>query len=307
LPVLSLLMILGGLALIGGLIFIPLGQALALLAWYAATGVLAIGFYGAAFLKRWLRPAIVIIGAALLASVAWRVALAAPDGRVHLAAFNVNGLPAVLIQGQNGQSILVNAGADDTRLANELSRRLLPFDSRLDAWLVTGRSSTPLEETELVTKRFPPDRAFLGGSLPTTQTYNDALGTLNEAGVTLHTYQTGEEIGLGTGACIRVLAETPDGTALLMEWYSLRVLLPGGVALKDLKGLGLEGISALVLGPADLETQTAEDWSELGAALVLWQKIGAPIDRPGWISLASLDWVELSSDGMNLWTEVGKP
>jgi hypothetical protein len=71
--------------------------------------------------------------------------------------------------------------------------------------------------------------------------------------------------------------------------------------------LGLEGISALVLGPADLETQTAEDWSELGAALVLWQKIGAPIDRPGWISLASLDWVELSSDGMNLWTEVGKP
>ena len=338
LPVQSLVMVLGGLALLGGLIFIPLGQALAVLAWpmlaytlrvvewlaplpggvlvgtmeqavglawYAVTGALALGFYRAAYFKRWLRPGIVIIGAALLAGVAWRAGLAAPDGRVHLSAFNVNGLPAVLIQGRNGQSLLVNAGADDTRLANMLSRRLPPFDARLDAWLVTGRSTTPLEEAGLLVKRFPPGRVFLGGSLPTNKTYNDALDTLNSAGVELHMYQAGEEISLGAEACMRVLAETPGGTALLVEWQNLRVLLPGGVAIKDLKGMGLDGISALVLGPADLETQTAMDWSELGAAVVLWQKIGAPVDQPGWLSLAGLDWVELTSDGTRLWTEVG--
>jgi hypothetical protein len=90
-----------------------------------------------------------------------------------------------------------------------------------------------------------------------------------------------------------------------VEWQGLRVLIPGGVTIQGLRGLGLDGITALVLGPADLETQTPDDWLVLGPAVVLWERPGTRIDPPGWISLAGVDWVELTSDGQNLWAEVG--
>lgn len=340
LPVQSLVMVLGGLALLGGLIFIPLGQALAALvwpllaytlrvvewlaplpggvligtmdqavglAWYGVMGALGLGLYRVTFFKRWLRPAMAIIGAALLAGVVWRAALAAPDGRLHLTAFNVAGLPAVLIQSENGQSMLVNAGADDTRMADELGRRLQPFDPHLDAWLVTSRSTSPLAETQLLLARFRPAQAMLSSYLPTGKVPDQALANLKEAGVALYTFQAGQEMTLGESTRLQVLADTPDGTALLLQWQNLRILIPGGVAIKDLKAMGVDGITVLVLGPADLESQTAADWSELGPAVVLWQRAGALIDQPGWLSLESLDRVELTSDGTNLWTEVGKP
>ena len=339
LPVQSLVMVLGGLALLGGLVWIPLGQALAALAWpllaytlrmvellaplpggvlvgtmdqavglawYALMGALALGFYQVTFFKRWLRPAVIIIVAALLAGAVWRAALAAPDGKLHIMAFNVDGLPAVLVQGQNGQAILINAGDDDTRLANELSRRLAPFNPRLDAWLVTGKSATPLEAASLLASRYPPAQVNLGSAVPAGKNADADVAALQDAGVAVTNVQPGQELSLGEGATLRVLADTQDGTALLLEWGSLRALIPGGVALKDLKALGLDGVSALILGPADLETQTPDDWAELGAPVVVWQKVGARLDPPGWISLAGVDWVELTSDGSKLWAEVGK-
>jgi len=78
------------------------------------------------------------------------------------------------------------------------------------------------------------------------------------------------------------------------------------VALKDLAKAGLVSVSALFLGPADLEDQSAADWSALNPGLVLWQKVGAFYDAPGWLSLAGVDWVELTTDGEKLWAEVGK-
>ena len=339
LPVQSLVMVLGGLALVGGLIFIPLGQALAALAWpllaytmrvvellaplpggvmigtmdqavglawYAALGVMALGLVQVAFFKRWLRPAALIIGAALLAGAVWRGALAAPDGRLHVSAFNVNGLPAVLIQAQDGQFILVNAGDDTTRLVDELGRRLQPFDPHLDAWLVTSRSPSPLVAAQVLIARYPPASATFSSYQPAGKVRDETLAALKVAGVEMHTFQNGQGIELANGAQAQVLADTTDGTALLVEWQSFRVLIPGGVALKDLRALRLDGITALVLGPADLETQAAEEWSALAPAVVLWQRSGALIDLPGWLSLESCDWVELSSDGASLWTEIGK-
>jgi hypothetical protein len=129
---------------------------------------------------------------------------------------------------------------------------------------------------------------------------------LQDAGIAVSTLKVGQEISLGTGASLRVVADTADGAALLVEWQGLRVLVPGGVTIRDLRGLGLDGITALVLGPADLETQTPDDWAALSPTVVLWERSGARLDPPGWISLAGVGWVELTSDGTQMWTEVEK-
>ena len=341
LPVQALVMILGGLALLGGLIFFPLGQLLAALAWpllaytirmvellaqipggtvvglmdlplgllfYAALAFLAFGLYRQELFRRWLQPAVLIVGAALLAGAFWRAALAAPDGRLHLAAFNAGGLPAVLVRGPQGQYLLVNGGSDSTRLADELGRRLLPFDPHLDAWLVTLRSKSPLEGMAALVDRYAPGQAVLSSQLPDSKALQSLTAALSQAGVAAHTFVSGETIDLGSGARLRVLADTQAGTAIELSWQDFRVLLPGGAGMKDIGAASLDGLSALVLGPADLDLngQSAEDWSAFNPGVVIWQKAGAVIDEPGWLSLAGVNWVELTTDGEKLWAEVGK-
>ena len=44
----------------------------------------------------------------------------------------------------------------------------------------------------------------------------------------------------------------------------------------------------------------------MNAGLVLWQKAGAYYDAPGWVSLAGVDWVEVTTDGEKMWTQVGQ-
>jgi competence protein ComEC len=337
LPVQSLVMVLGGLALLGGAIFFPLGQLLAALAWpllaytirmvellaqipggtvvglmdlplgllfYAGLALLALGLYLPAFFRRWLRPAVLLVVTALLAGAVWRAALAAPDGRLHLSAFNVGGQPAVLLRAPQGQYLLVNGGADETRLADELGRRLLPFEPRLDAWLVTLRSNSPLEGMLALAGRYAPAQAILSSQTPDSKARQRLLEAYSQAGVTADSFEAGQSIDLGSGASLKVLADTKDGTAVLLEWQGFRALLPGGVKLKDLEKADLAGITALVLGPADLESENADTWSALGPAAVLWQRSGALIDAANWLNLSACRRVDLTTDGKNLWTEI---
>ena len=339
LPVQSLVMVLGGLALLGGLVFVPLGQALAALdwpllaytmrmvellakipggmvlgamdqvlgaAWYGGLLVAGLGMYRANFFKRWLSPAAAIIGVALLAGVTWRAALAAPDGRLHLTAFNDAGLAVVLVQSGDGRSVLLNGGTDETRLLDVLGRRLAPFEAHLDGWLVTSRTPSSLGAAQTLLGRYPPSQAVISDQLPASKARDAAVAALKEARVELYAFQPGQQVDLGQGASLQVLADTQAGTALLLEWKNFRVLLPGGAALKDLDRSRLGDLTALVLGPADLENTPAADWQTLAPRLVIWQQAGAVINEAGWVGLESCSWVELSSDGQQLWPEIEK-
>ena len=139
LPAQPPLMILGGIALLAGMAYLPLGQLLAYLAWPFAAysirivellaripgGSLALGqvalptvlgFYlilfgltygmsqpaasAKAILKR-LSPAIPLGIFALLTVLVWQINLSAPDGRLHLTLLEVSG------EGRSGEAILI--------------------------------------------------------------------------------------------------------------------------------------------------------------------------------------------------------
>ena len=56
------------------------------------------------------------------------------------------------------------------------------------------------------------------------------MSTLKAQGAQVIKLETSDQFDLGQGAHLRVLAETRDGVALLVEWGNFRALLPGGVA-----------------------------------------------------------------------------
>ncbi|MBM3143831.1 MAG: DUF4131 domain-containing protein [Chloroflexi bacterium] len=161
LPVQAPIMTIGGLALILGVIWLPLGKLTAPLAWpfmlftiravelfgKSRGGVLILGdfgllwvilFYGLLFgltfgwsraqgLISALKPIPIIAALGILTILTWRAALSAPDGRLHLTLFDVGTGDALLIQSPSGRYALINGGPSASLLSDGLGRRLPPF------------------------------------------------------------------------------------------------------------------------------------------------------------------------------------
>ena len=181
LPPQPLVEVLGGLALLGGLVNIGLGQALAWLAWpfvaytnraveWLASiphGLVTVGatslwvwivFYSLLFgltffrnrlgsfwqalrgwrawLPRVVSPQAALVGAAILALLAWAAATSAPDGRLHLALLESDAPGTLLIRTPGGRSVVVAGGPMTSQLSADIGRRLPLFDRQVDLLVI---------------------------------------------------------------------------------------------------------------------------------------------------------------------------
>ena len=341
LPPQPLVMILGGIAVLVGLVFPPLGQALAYLTWplLAYTirmvellakipfGSFALGstslpvvigvyllLFGATAAKKkvpalrpWLKPGFVMLGSLLAAAVVWKSTLAAPDGRLHLTVLNAADGPAIFLQAPGGQTVLVNGGSSAREVGDCLGRRLPLIHRKLDVLVLTTDSSAALQGLAGTLERFPPGEVYWREK-PTASTAGRRLtDQLFALDVPLHTLTEGEALGLGEGASLSVLASTEESTALLVEWGDFTALLPGGVPLNTLLWKGgqrVQNLTALILTEADLELYTPEDWQALSPLVLLSPELEVS-GTPNPVCWPEHNWVALSTDGSQLWVERG--
>jgi hypothetical protein len=136
--------------------------------------------------------------------------------------------------------------------------------------------------------------------------------SLTAQAVPINLLATGQSLELGGGARLEVLTASTEGMALLVEYGSFSVLLPGGISPDALNGQDIQPPpQVLLLGASDAvlpTTQELVDWSQFQPELVVWQ--GNPqlnqAGSPAWLNLAEHGWVELVSDGEKMWVEVEK-
>jgi competence protein ComEC len=339
LPVQSLAMILGGLGLLVGMLWLPLGQIVAwacwpLLAYTIRTAellaripntVLNVGqfsqvwvglYYGLLIglvlppVRRRLaalwKPALALALAGLLAVGLWRGVLAAPDGNFHLDALNLADGPALLLRTPGGQAWLVNGSSQVPALADALGRRLPSFSDHLDGLLVTARGAAALQGLETLTQSYSPGLLAIGSHNPVTAAQKRLIAQLKAQGARILPLDEQDPLpafDVGSGAVLRVLADLPSGTAFQLEWGSFRVLLPGGVPLSGLNLEPLATTSLLILSTDDLKNMSPEIWAaNLCPQAVLYSGGSAP-PLPGWIELDRYQWVSFHSDGDRLWIE----
>jgi beta-lactamase superfamily II metal-dependent hydrolase len=101
-----------------------------------------------------IAPGLALATLALLAAVAWRSALAAPDGRLHVDFLDVGSGDAILIRTPAGRSVLVNGGPSASELSNGLGRRLAPTARGLD-WLIVAST----QQNEVASTASHPSRS----------------------------------------------------------------------------------------------------------------------------------------------------
>jgi competence protein ComEC len=256
---------------------------------------------------RWTAASLALL---LAAGVLWQPVLTAPDGRLHVVVLAVDEGPAILLQAPQGGSLLLNGGARASQLSDALGRRLPITHRSLDVLLLTPGSAASLEGLPETLQRFPVQQVFISGDLSQWQVGRRLVRQFTRNSLPVHDLASGEQIVLDGETFIHILAVTSRGTALLIEQGDFRMLIPGGVSLRTLQWQGADRISpvgAILLSAADLEIQSAEEWQQLQPDVVILSAplIGIP-HEPDWLDLKAHSWLELTSDGSQLWVQAGK-
>jgi competence protein ComEC len=306
LPVQPPLMILGGVSVLVGMIYRPVGQLLAYLAWpfVAYTirtvewlsgmpgGVINLGrtalpvvivFYLLLFAWTFahariapalqkagiainLKPAIPLTALALLIVITWRSAFSAPDGRLHVTVLDVGTGEAILIQTPGGRNILVDGGPSASRLSEALGRRLPPGNRRLDWLVIASPDEDGLTALPRMIERYPPDNVLWAGPTHGTYPSRQLWEALILRDIPVTLAKPGQALDLGQGAFLRFLTVGSRGAVLLLEWENFRLLLPLGLDFEALEGLK----NGNAVGPV--------------TALLLSESGYAPLNPPEWLA-----------------------
>jgi len=303
LPAQPAVMLFGGLALLLGLIYLPLGQLAAWLAWPFVVytnravelfaqlphGVLILGdfsllfvvlFYAmllswtfagsrlkSLFATRLLAPATLLIGVlGLIAFLVFRAALTAPDGFLHITFLDVGSADTILIQTPSGRAVLINGGPSPSRLSDAIGRRLSPFARKLDYLVIASTREDQVAALPSTLERFPPDAVLWAGKSEASYSSRQVEVMLTGQSIPISYATTASGLDLGSGARLEVLSVTPRGAVLLLSWNGFRTLLPIGANFDSLAELE----NGAAIGPVSV--------------LLLADSGYAPLNPPEWIA-----------------------
>ncbi len=342
LPPQPLVMVLGGLAVLAGLVSDPLAHAMAWLAWpfpaytirmvellaQIPNGVLALDRLdmGTVILmyalilapllpkaggklyttvRSMFQPTVLALGSFLLAALLLRGAFTTPDGRLHLHIYEMEGSQVLLIRGPGGARVLVDSGPSARLLNDMLGRWVSPLDRRLDGILLNSEGASSMKSLTSVLERYPTAQAWWGIQPPNHRTAERLVEYLDEAEIPQHILVTGEQIDLGSGVRLRVLATGKTGSALLLTWDRFRLLIPSGNSPSSLPAEETRGLSAIILTSRDLEKTSPEAWQALAPqVIVVTPEQGAvPVEGVNWLETNATRWYLIRSDGVQMWVE----
>ncbi|HWR66943.1 MAG TPA: ComEC/Rec2 family competence protein [Bellilinea sp.] len=329
-------MILGGVALIAGMLMPTLGQALAWLAWPLAaytlrvvellaripSGAISVGdftswmvvvsyalLFGATFgwrklesLRDKIRPGLVFASLGLVTLVAWSAVLRLPDGRLHVTLLDQVDGQAVVVTTAGGQRVLVGGAAGANQLGSDLGRLSGPLDRNLDALVIHSASANTLEGLPLLIERFPLEKAFWAVAPPDKRVAGNINQALADRSTPVSQMEVGSRLQLDEGVILHVLAVDEEYAALQLEYGNLCLIWPGRFSPDQLGWFDqrVEGCLLLVDESVDLKA-----WNDQRPVQFIFFG-AAPLSMPGALATDSHGQIELVSDGVGLWVNAEK-
>ena len=333
LPVQPLVMTMSGTAVLLGAIFDPLAQVVGWLAWPLSAytirvvellaklpgGAFSIGepglgglllMYAAVVLplfkdrmpnlwKTSLRPNAVLAAAALLTFVTMRAALSAPDGRLHMIVFDVQGSQVVFVRAPHGETLLIDGGPSPRQLPDLLGRWLSPFDRRIDALIINDPKASSITGLTGLLERYSVGGGFWGCGQPKTRAARDVIYALEDNAVETHAFATGQSLLVGSDLRLTALAAGKAGSALLLEYGSFRALIPAGTTPDALAPEKITDLGLLILAQRDLDTSDPVQWQGYAPqAVIITAESPVVLIPQNWLRTRPGGWFAVHTDGV---------
>jgi competence protein ComEC len=352
LPPQPAVMVLSGLAVLLSRVYMPLGQVMAWVAWPFAAytirmveffnglpgGVLILGdfsllavilfyvfLFGFTFawtrMKGFFTPAVILSILAALAFLTYRSVLNMPDGRLHVTFLDVGSADGILIKTPSGRFVLVNGGESPSALANQIGRRIPPFNRGLDYLVVASTQENQVAALPRVLEQYRPKSVLWAGKPQASFSSRRLSEWLTTNRIPLEKAKAGTVFDLGDGAQLHILAVSPRGAILSVEMGTFKVVLPIGVDFDSLAGLengkNLGPATALLLSESGYAPSNPPEWlANLKPEMVILSvAAGDPDGLPSPELVTALEkanltrtdvngWIDLSSDGQQVWINV---
>ncbi|HDD55199.1 MAG TPA: ComEC/Rec2 family competence protein, partial [Chloroflexi bacterium] len=317
LPVQPPIMIVGGLGLILGLIWLPLGRVTAPLVypfvlytirvveWFSrlpirpgAVGEISpgwiFGFYGLLgvftfgrelliLLRNVLRPAAVGSALAILTVILWRGFFSAPDGLVHLTLLDVGTGSAILLESPTGQRVLINGGPSTKQLSDHLGRRLPPFQRELDLLLIASPALNDLDALGGILPRFNPQQVIWLGADDLCWEAENLRSLMQENQIPVVYGKAGQTLLLSDGLRVKILAVNARGGTLLIQYGDFQALFPFGIRAEDRQDWGqgreLGEINVYYLADNGYQSSNPSVWIENLRPELLLLSVGVTDNR----------------------------
>jgi hypothetical protein len=149
----------------------------------------------------------------------------------------------------------------------------------------------------------------------------DLQAKLTGLDIPVNRARSGQVLDLGGGAELQVLEVCDRGAVLLLNWHDFRALLPIGLDFDTLEHMrshtDLRGITALLLAESGFAPVNPGDWiDDLAPQVVLLSVAAGDLDGlPSPETLEAVEgynllrtdqngWIELITDGEQVWVEV---
>jgi len=262
LPPQSLVMILGGIALLAGLTVPGLGNLMAVLALpftrYTIRMVKLVSrfpgaelqlpkfhvlwlvvFYALLFImtaaplerrKRFFRklfsPGTALIFLTGGVFLVWNIVLLKPDGDLHLTLIDHEG--TLLVQTPDGKTLLINGGSSPSHLNQVLGEMLPAGKKRLDALIIASTAKEDINALTGSMDKYVPDLVLSTIGPDANQTTRTIYKILGDRNVPITNVQVGQRLDLGSGIAVEFLSIEERGTILWLSWENFSALIPTG-------------------------------------------------------------------------------
>ena len=328
LPVQPAAMIVGGLAALVGLVWLPAGKLLGLIAWIPlayTTKVVELfsGFHKVGLvsvnLTLWQTAlAFLAVGAAILFRKAWMKKLQTgfnvllfvvpgilliylvnryatmPDGRLHIQVFRQGGDLSSLILTPGGQHILVTNRPGDKDLVGFVDRRLPVLQKSLDAVIMpnaTASSSILLADS---LAHFQPEKLLVNDQAGGARVQSKLTAELVDGEHSSQPLETGQRFDLGQGAELDVQSLDEKGGYLVIVWGGETIGLHYGNPADKISNSSPDANKMDLL----LLDHPADGVTGKGIPVVLDSK-KMNLETGNQVTINDGKWIEIRSDGMN--------
>ena len=231
----------------------------------------------------------------------WSIIIHRPDGYLHVNLLRAGEKSVLMFYTPSGQTVLFDPGKEVNEISAAVSRQLSPWSYRIDqTWLSTAPTTRYLGELD---ERIPVKSVVLP---PVVYRAGAESGPVTiPVNLTPIKLKPGEAIEIDEEMIIRVVAESADTAAFIVEHEQVKILVPNGVdytLIKEEEPTAFTGLSVLVLNESDISYIPPRVWQALEPRVVLWNSPTlCPVE--GWRNLEQSGNISIISDGRDIFLD----
>ncbi|MDF1520751.1 MAG: ComEC/Rec2 family competence protein [Brevefilum sp.] len=156
----------------------------------------------------------------------WNHALSRPDGKLHLTLLDHEG--TFFIQTPDGKTLLIGGGPSPSSLNQSLGQLLPPGEKHIDVLILSTTSRDDNNALTGALKMYSPEIVLWGPAADANQTTAVAYTLLSDKNIPITDLQAGQKLDLGSGIELSVLWVEERGAVLFLTWNNFSAYLPAG-------------------------------------------------------------------------------